>query len=401
MTVVLDLDGVLTEHPRVLAAAASARFGIDLPERAFIDAAGLEIPDEVRAWVYSDEGPASVLEPADEAVRLVARLATVTDVCVVTARSAACAPMTRAWLERHGFGELEIRFADDKPAVARSLRAACAIEDSERHARVYAATGIPCLLLGDGPPIDGVTRVASLAEAVAAAEALAPERAHDGSSPWLQAAAAAGRLLDALAPSFDRLQVTVNGLVPAVELDEVVELVLAEALAARDGGAATGGRALAEVLGVRVAVHAGTDDPAVEQSCSFDVAGGDGEAHHVRIAGAGADAGVVEVDRYALGGALHGDVLITRHGDAPGVIGRVGTVLGRHGVNIAGMQVGRHHRGGEALMVLNVDDAIPAAAEAEIRALQGLTAVYVVSLPPAVVDGAWHREGHRGTGRHA
>jgi hypothetical protein len=384
MTVVLDLDGVLTEHPRVLAAAASARFGIDLPERAFIDAAGLEIPDEVRAWVYSDEGPASVLEPAEEAAQLVARLAAVTDVCVVTARSAACAAMTRGWLERHGFGELEIRFADDKPAVARSLRAACAIEDSERHARVYAATGIPCLLLGEGPPIQGVTRVASLAEAVAAAEALAPERVVGGPLPWLQAAAAAGRLLAALAPSFDRLQVTVNGLVPAAELDAVVDLVLAESLAARrDDARSPGGRALADRLGVRVGLHAGTDDPAVERSCSFDVTGGDGEAHHVRIAGAGVEAGVVEVDRYALGGALHGDVLITRHGDAPGIIGRVGTVLGHHGVNIAGMQVGRHHRGGEALMVLNVDDAIPAEVEAEIRRLPGLTAVYVVSLPPA------------------
>jgi D-3-phosphoglycerate dehydrogenase / 2-oxoglutarate reductase len=125
-------------------------------------------------------------------------------------------------------------------------------------------------------------------------------------------------------------------------------------------------------------VHAGTDDPAVEPSVSFDAAGE--EAHHVRIAGAD-EFGVVEVDRYALDGALHGDVLITRHGDTPGVIGSVGTVLGRHRVNIAGMQLGRHHRGGEALMVLNVDDAIPPDAEAEIRAIPGLTAVYVVSLP--------------------
>ena len=45
------------------------------------------------------------------------------------------------------------------------------------------------------------------------------------------------------------------------------------------------------------------------------------------------------------------------------------------------MQVGRHHRGGEALMVLNVDDVIPPGAEAEIRAIPGLIAVYVVSLP--------------------
>src|SRR4029079_15925351 len=110
-----------------------------------------------------------------------------------------------------------------------------------------------------------------------------PERAEGGPHPWLQAAAAAGRLLAALAPSFDRLQVTVNGVVPAAELEQVVALVLAESLATRAGAGTTGGgRALAERLGVRVAVHAGTDDPAVEQSCSFDVTGGDDDPRHVR-----------------------------------------------------------------------------------------------------------------------
>ncbi|MEZ4499871.1 MAG: hypothetical protein R2839_07275 [Thermomicrobiales bacterium] len=40
----IDLDGVLTEHPRPLAVAASDHFGIDLPERAFVDSAGLNVP---------------------------------------------------------------------------------------------------------------------------------------------------------------------------------------------------------------------------------------------------------------------------------------------------------------------------------------------------------------------
>ena len=166
-----------------------------------------------------------------------ARLAASTDVCIVTARSAACAAMTRAWLAEHGFGALEIRFADDKPAVARSLRATCAIEDSERHARVYAAAGIPCLLLGDGAPIAGVTRVASLAEAIEVAEELAPERG-GGSDPRRQAAAAAGRLLAALGPGFASLQVTVNGIVPAGELETLIAVALGEALAPRRGGLA-------------------------------------------------------------------------------------------------------------------------------------------------------------------
>ena len=41
----------------MLAPAASERFGVELPERAFIDAAGLEISDEIRGWVYADEDP--------------------------------------------------------------------------------------------------------------------------------------------------------------------------------------------------------------------------------------------------------------------------------------------------------------------------------------------------------
>jgi len=45
--------------------------------------------------------------------------------------------------------------------------------------------------------------------------------------------------------------------------------------------------------------------------------------------------------------------------DRPGVIGRVGTILGAAGVNIASMQVGRRKQGGEALMALTVDAGIP------------------------------------------
>ncbi|MEO7802914.1 MAG: ACT domain-containing protein, partial [Actinomycetota bacterium] len=48
-----------------------------------------------------------------------------------------------------------------------------------------------------------------------------------------------------------------------------------------------------------------------------------------------------------------------RYKDTPGVIGKVGTVLGEAGVNIASMQVSRENIGGEALMGLTVDSEIP------------------------------------------
>jgi D-3-phosphoglycerate dehydrogenase / 2-oxoglutarate reductase len=48
-----------------------------------------------------------------------------------------------------------------------------------------------------------------------------------------------------------------------------------------------------------------------------------------------------------------------RYVDRPGIVGIVGSLLGQSGINIAGMQVGRHTEGGEAIMVMAVDSPIP------------------------------------------
>lgn len=48
-----------------------------------------------------------------------------------------------------------------------------------------------------------------------------------------------------------------------------------------------------------------------------------------------------------------------RYEDVPGMIGKIGTLLGDHDINIAHMQVGRRKIGGEAVMGINVDTPIP------------------------------------------
>nr|WP_246283444.1 phosphoglycerate dehydrogenase [Nocardioides perillae] len=55
------------------------------------------------------------------------------------------------------------------------------------------------------------------------------------------------------------------------------------------------------------------------------------------------------------------------YADRPGIIGVVGRVLGDAGVNIAGMQVARNAKGGNALVALSVDTAIPAETLADIE----------------------------------
>jgi D-3-phosphoglycerate dehydrogenase len=79
------------------------------------------------------------------------------------------------------------------------------------------------------------------------------------------------------------------------------------------------------------------------------------------------DPRLVEVDGFRLEAHLDGLLLIYSNMDVPGVIGRIGTLLGRNGVNIAGMQLGRQQRGGRAVAVVNVDDPIPGPVLEEIR----------------------------------
>ncbi len=68
---------------------------------------------------------------------------------------------------------------------------------------------------------------------------------------------------------------------------------------------------------------------------------------------------IVEVDGYRIDVAPTGNLLYTMHRDRPGMIGKIGTLLGDADINIAGMQVGRHQQGGEAVMLLSVDKPIP------------------------------------------
>ncbi len=68
---------------------------------------------------------------------------------------------------------------------------------------------------------------------------------------------------------------------------------------------------------------------------------------------------IVRIDQYPVDFAPEGNLLLVSHNDKPGIIGRVGTLLGSNDVNIATMQVGRTVIGGSAIMVLTIDKQAP------------------------------------------
>lgn len=90
---------------------------------------------------------------------------------------------------------------------------------------------------------------------------------------------------------------------------------------------------------------------------------------------------LVQVDDYRLDAFLDGVLLIFTHRDVPGIIGKVGTIFGQHGVNIAQMAVGRAKPGGDAIGILNLDSRPPAEALNEVLSHTNILSATVIELP--------------------
>ncbi|MEP6755060.1 MAG: phosphoglycerate dehydrogenase [Chthonomonadales bacterium] len=92
------------------------------------------------------------------------------------------------------------------------------------------------------------------------------------------------------------------------------------------------------------------------------------------------DIRIVHIDEYRVDLTPLGAMILTRHTDKPGIIGAVGTLLGKNAINIAGMNVGRKAIGGQALMALLVDEEIDSALMTEIRGISGMETAQLVRL---------------------
>lgn len=75
-----------------------------------------------------------------------------------------------------------------------------------------------------------------------------------------------------------------------------------------------------------------------------------------------------------------GYILLCENRDRPGMIGAVGTLLGEYSVNISFMNVGRHAKRGEALMVLALDDKLTEEQIERVRHISGILSVKLARL---------------------
>lgn len=115
---------------------------------------------------------------------------------------------------------------------------------------------------------------------------------------------------------------------------------------------------LAEERGIRLTRRTGAPEPGFETSIGVAIECGPGRA---RVSGALVGNGhgrVIRIDDYHVDVAPEGWILLIRNRDVPGVIGRVGTILGEAGVNVASWHQARGRAGSDALAAITVDQPV-------------------------------------------
>lgn len=87
---------------------------------------------------------------------------------------------------------------------------------------------------------------------------------------------------------------------------------------------------------------------------------------------------IVKIDEYYVEAIPEGEMIFLQNWDKPGLIGNLGSLMGKQGINIAAMTFGRDKRGGKAISVLNVDSPITADILDKIRKIENVLGVKVI-----------------------
>jgi D-3-phosphoglycerate dehydrogenase len=92
------------------------------------------------------------------------------------------------------------------------------------------------------------------------------------------------------------------------------------------------------------------------------------------------DPRIVKIDDFTVEIVPEGNMLFMFNIDKPGVIGNIGTLLGKNNINIARMHFGREKAGGKAISVVNIDSPVSDKILAEIKKLPNILDVKVINL---------------------
>ncbi|MDK3159586.1 phosphoglycerate dehydrogenase [Kamptonema cortianum] len=198
--------------------------------------------------------------------------------------------------------------------------------------------------------------------------------------PHLELASRLGKILAQLAPKrVDCLQITFWGKVYDEDTRPIARTVVKSFLENAGGNDVNQVNALslAEHLGIRIETLKNSDEVNYTEMIKVRVRSAEGETS---VCGTlfGNDPRLVEVNGNNVEVDPEGILFFMENTDRPGVVGWLGTIMGKHKINIASMSLSRKTPGGRALTVLNVDSEPTAAALDEIRQDKDILNVQVV-----------------------
>ena len=200
--------------------------------------------------------------------------------------------------------------------------------------------------------------------------------------PHLKFGEKLGRFLSQIAPKrVDTLNINYSGKVNEVDTTAITRSVLKGFLQIAGGSDVNevNAPAFAKSLGLKVTESRlsapGDYSDLLELSATA-------EGKMVSVGGAffGATPRIVSVNSRPVEARPHGVILVLENTDRPGIVGRIGTLLGGHNVNIATMSLSRNQAGGTALTILNLDNVPGEELLKEILASGDIHSVQVIQL---------------------
>jgi D-3-phosphoglycerate dehydrogenase / 2-oxoglutarate reductase len=90
---------------------------------------------------------------------------------------------------------------------------------------------------------------------------------------------------------------------------------------------------------------------------------------------------IVRLRDYSMDFTPEEHMLLLHYGDRPGMIGKIGTIMGKHDINIASMNLGRSEKKGEAMVILSLDSAVPKDVVDEIGQATEASFIRAIYLP--------------------
>jgi D-3-phosphoglycerate dehydrogenase len=200
--------------------------------------------------------------------------------------------------------------------------------------------------------------------------------------PHLRFGEKLGRFLSQLAPRrVDHLNINYSGKVNEVDTTAITRAVLKGFLQNAGGTEVNevNAPAFAESLGLKL-TETRLSAPGDYSDMLEISAAAEGKSVSVGGAFFGATPRIVSVNNRPVEARPSGVVLVLENTDRPGMVGRIGTLLGNRGVNIATMSLSRNQAGGTALTVLNLDSAPGEELLKEIRASADIRSAQVIEL---------------------